>query len=52
MQILEQMPKDIKNEIFFFLSHPVADLVRQRIKKMKLHKHISIHSVASHYDLN
>ncbi len=35
-----------------FLSHPVADSIRQRIKELKLHKHISINSVAFHYDLN
>ena len=52
MQILEKLPGDIKNKIFLFLSHPVADLIRQRIKKFKLHKHISINSVAFHYDLN
>ena len=52
MQILEQLPVEIKNKIFLFLSHPVADLIRQRIKKLKLHKDISINSVAFHYDLN
>ena len=52
MTILEKIPVEIKNYIFLFLSHPVADLTRQRIKKIELHKHISINTVAFHYDLN
>ena len=52
MQILEKIPVEIKHKIFLFLSHPVADLIRQRIRKLKLHKQISINSFAFHYDLN
>ena len=52
MQILEKLPVEIKNKIFLFLSHPVADLIRQRIRKLKLHKQITINSFAFHYDLN
>jgi hypothetical protein len=52
MQILEKLPIEIKNKIFLFLSHPVADLIRQRIRKLKLHKQITINSSAFHYDLN
>ena len=52
MQILEKLPVEIKNKIFLFLSHPVADLIRQRIRKLKLHKQITINSFAFNYDLN
>ena len=52
MQILQKLPVEIKNKIFLFLSHPVADLIRQRIRKLKLHKQITINSFAFHYDLN
>ena len=52
MQILEKLPLEIKNKAFLFLSHPVADLIRQRIRKLKLHKQITINSFAFHYDFN
>ena len=33
---LALLPEDLKNKIFYYLSHPCADIIRDRIKQLKL----------------
>ena len=51
MDIIEKLPEDLKNKIFYYLSHPTADMIRERVKQLKLDKVILIEGIISNIDL-
>ena len=51
MDIIYKLPDDLKNKIFYYLSHPCADIIRDRIKQLKLDKIILIEGIISNIDL-
>ena len=51
MDIIYKLPDDLKNKIFYYLSHPCADIIRDRIKQLKLDKVILIEGIISNIDL-
>ena len=51
MDIIDKLPEDLKNKIFYYLSHPCADIIRDRIKQLKLDKVILIEGIISNIDL-
>jgi len=36
MDIIDKLPEDLKNKIFYYLSHPCADIMNERVKQLKL----------------
>jgi hypothetical protein len=51
MDIIDKLPEDLKNKIFYYLSHPCADMIRERVKQLKLDKVILIEGIISNIDL-
>ena len=51
MDIIDKLPEDLKNKIFYYLSHPCADIIRDRIKQLKLDRIILIGGILSNIDL-
>ena len=51
MDIIEKLPEDLQNKIFYYLSHPCADMIRNRVKQLKLDKVILIEGIISNIDL-
>ena len=51
MNIIEKLPDDLKNKIFYYLSHPCADMIRERVKQLKLDRIILIEGIISNIDL-
>ena len=51
MDIIDKLPEDLKNKIFYYLSHPCADIIRDRVKQLKLDKVILIEGIISNIDL-
>ncbi len=44
MDILKLLPEDIKKKIFLYLSHPCADMIKNRIAELKLDRIIYFNS--------
>jgi hypothetical protein len=38
MEILKNLPDELKNKIFYYLSHPCADIIKQEIKTLNCDK--------------
>ena len=51
MEIINKLPEDLQNNIFYYLSHPCADIIRDRIKQLKLDRIILIGGILSNIDL-
>ena len=51
MDIIYKLPDDLKNKIFYYLSHPCADMIRERVKQLKLDRIILIEGIVSNIDL-
>ena len=51
MDIIYKLPDDLKNKIFYYLSHPCADMIRERVKQLKLDRIILIEGIISNIDL-
>ena len=51
MDIIDKLPEDLQNKKFLDLSHPCADIIRDRIKQLKLDKVILIEGIISNIDL-
>ena len=51
MGIIDKLPEDLKNKIFYYLSHPCADIIRDRIKQLKFDRIILIGGIVSNIDL-
>ena len=51
MDIIDKLPEDLKSKIFYDLSHPCADIIRDRIKQLRLDKVILIEGIISNIDL-
>ena len=51
MDIIGKLPEDLKNKIFLYLSHPCADMIRERVKQLKLDRIILIEGIVSNIDL-
>ena len=51
MDIIGKLPEDLKNKIFYYLSHPCADMIRERVKQLKLDRIIFIEGIVSNIDL-
>ena len=51
MDIIGKLPEDLKNKIFLYLSHPCADMIRERVKQLKLDRIILIEGIISNIDL-
>ena len=51
MDIIEKLPEDLQNNIFYYLSHPCADIINERVKQLKLDRIILIGGILSNIDL-
>ena len=51
MDIIDKLPEDLQNKISYHLSHPCADIIRDRVKQLKLDKIILIEGILSNIDL-
>jgi hypothetical protein len=51
MDIIDKLPEDLQNKIFYYLSHPCADMIRDRVKQLKLNSIILIEGILSNIDL-
>ena len=51
MDIIDKLPEDLKNKIFYYLSHPCADIINERVKQLKLDRIILIGGIISNIDL-
>ena len=51
MDIIDKLPEDLKNNIFYYLSHPCADYINERVKQLKLDRIILIEGIISNIDL-
>ena len=51
MDIIDKLPEELQNKIFYYLSHPCADMIRERVKQLKLDKVILIEGIISNIDL-
>ena len=40
--LIKKLPDDLKNKVFYYLSHPTADIIRERVEKLRLNRTISI----------
>jgi len=47
MDIIGKLPDDLKNKIFYYLSHPCADMIRERVKQLKVDSIILIEGILS-----
>lgn len=39
MEIYNQLPKELQNKVFYFMSHPCADMIKQNINEQFEHKY-------------
>ena len=44
MDIIKILPEDIKNKIFLYLSHPCADMIKNRVAELRLDRIIYFNS--------
>ena len=44
MNIFETLPTELQQRIFYYLSHPVADLIRRRVEELHVHETVEIFS--------
>ena len=51
MDIIDKLPEDLQNKISYYLSHPCADIIRDRIKQLKLDRISLIGGILSNADL-
>ena len=56
MDIIDKLPEDKKikkkkQQMFYYLSHPCADIIRDRIKQLRLDRIILIGGILSNIDL-
>ena len=51
MDIFDKLPEELQNKIFYYLSHPCADMIRERVKHLNLDKVILIEGVLMGIDL-
>ena len=49
MDIIDKLPEELQIKIFYYLSHPRADMTRDRVKQLKLNSIILIEGL--HLDL-
>ena len=40
--LINTLPDDLKNKVFYYLSHPTADIIRERVEKLRLNRSIVI----------
>ena len=40
--LINTLPDDLKNKAFYYLSHPTADMIRERVEKLRLNRTIAI----------
>ena len=36
MDIIDKLPEELQNNLFHYLSHPCADMIKDRVKHLKL----------------
>ena len=51
MEIYSKLPEVLNNRLFSYLSHPCADMIRNRVEQLKLDSVISIEGILQNLDL-
>ena len=52
MDIYSKLPEELRNTTFYHLSHPRADMIRDRVEKLRLNRVISIEGLLENLELD